>query len=148
MSLSRASGKAAALLMAVLLALYLIASIIMAVGFIASGQTIGILMGGALIVLGLIGFWAMWRELRFGWQSERLIRQLESEGRLLELPAAMNGPDARQIADAAFGPLQAAVLADPESWQGWLRLSLGYDAAGDRKRARAAARRAIELAAR
>lgn len=146
MSLGRTSGKAAALFMAALLALYLIASIILAIGYLSSGQAIGVVMGVALISLPLLGFWALWRELRFGWQSERLIRTLESDGLLLELPAAANGPDARQLADAAFPALQEAVITEPENWRAWLRLSLGYDAAGDRKRARAAARRAIELA--
>lgn len=146
MSLGRTSGKAAALFMAALLALYLIASIILAIGYLSSGQAIGVVMGVALISLPVLGFWALWRELRFGWQSERLIRTLESDGLLLELPEAANGPDSRQFADAAFPALQEAVITEPESWRAWLRLSLGYDAAGDRKRARAAARRAIELA--
>lgn len=146
MSLGRSSGKAAALFMAVLLALYLVASIVMAIGFMSSGQTVGVIMGAALIFLPLLGFWVLWRELRFGWQSERLVRELETEGLLLELPAAANGPEFRRYADEAFPALQDEVIAEPESWQAWLRLSLGYDAAGDRKRARAAARRAIELA--
>lgn len=132
--------------MAVLLALYLVASIVMAIGFMSSGQTVGVIMGIALIFLPLLGFWVLWRELKFGWQSERLVRELEAEGLLLELPAAANGPEFRHYADEAFPALQTDVIAEPESWQAWLRLSLGYDAAGDRKRARAAARRAIELA--
>jgi len=35
--------------------------------------------------------------------------------------------------------------ADPEVWERWLELSLAYDAAGDRRRARSAMRRAIAL---
>lgn len=145
MTLSRRSGKAAALVMAALLALYLVASLILAVGFLSTGEPIGVTMGVALIALPLIGFWALWRELQFGWRSEKLIGQLEAEHQLLELPAAANGPESRRIADEVFPALQDAVIAEPESWRAWLRLSLGYDAAGDRKRARAAARRAIEL---
>ena len=146
MNLGRRSGKAAALFMAVLLVLYLIASFILAMGFLSSSTTVGVMMGIALIVLPVLGFWALWRELQFGWRTERLIAQLAEDGQLLELPAAANGPEARQVADNAFPALQGEVLAEPESWRAWLRLSLGYDAAGDRKRARAAARRAIELA--
>ena len=146
MSSARIRGKAAALLMALLLAIYLVASIVLAFGFLSSGQAAGVLMGTALIVLPLLGFWALGRELLFGWQSERLVITLEREGLLLELPHSANGQEARQAADAAFPALQEAVIAEPESWRGWLRLSLGYDAAGDRRRARMAARRAIELA--
>lgn len=145
MNLGRASGKVAALIMAALLALYLVASIILALGFFASGVAVGIIMGVALMVLPLMGFWMLWRELQFGWQSERLVGELADEGLLLELPAAANGPEFRRYADEAFPALQDQVIAAPESWQAWLRLALGYDAAGDRKRARAAARRAIEL---
>lgn len=146
MSLGRASGKAAALFMSLLLALYLFASVVLAIGFIQSGQTIGVVMGVALMALPLLGLWALIRELRFGWSSEKLIDKLEQEHQLLELPASATGPEARRYADEAFPALQSAVMDEPESWRAWLRLSLGYDAAGDRKRARAAARRAIELA--
>lgn len=142
---ARFRGKLAALFMALLLSLYLVASIILALGFLMSGELTGSIMGVALMVLPILGFWALWRELQFGWQSERLVRQLEADGQLIELPAAANGPDARRYADEAFPPLQQAVVAEPESWRAWLRLSLGYEAAGDRRRARMAARRAIEL---
>jgi Flp pilus assembly protein TadD len=33
----------------------------------------------------------------------------------------------------------------PEDWRTWFRLALAYDAAGDRTRARAAARHALTL---
>lgn len=131
--------------MAALLSLYLIASIVMAIGYLSTGEPIGIVMGVALITLPVLGFWALWRELQFGWRTERLVAQLDAEQLLLELPVAANGPDARRIADEVFPALQDAVLTEPESWRAWLRLSLGYDASGDRRRARMAARRAIEL---
>lgn len=145
MNLRRQGGKAAALFMAVLLALYLVASIVLAIGFLQSGVPVGVAMGVALMVLPLLGFWGLWRELQFGWRTERLVKQLEAEQLLLELPGAATGPEARRYADEAFPALQDAVIAEPDSWRAWLRLALGYDAAGDRKRARTAARRAIAL---
>jgi len=45
-----------------------------------------------------------------------------------------------------FPEFAAALQANPESWQAWLRLGLAYDACGDRRRARWAVRRAIALA--
>ena len=146
MSWRRTTGKAAALFMAALLAFYLLATLWLAVGFLQTAQLVGIAIGIALVLLPILGFWALWREVQFGIRSERLLSKLGDEGLLLELPEAESGPDARRVADEAFPDLQAEVMQHPERWQGWLRLSLGYDAAGDRRRARAAARRAIELA--
>lgn len=146
MSLGRKSGKVAALSMAALLALYLVAVGALAIGYLLSDQPVGIAIGVALILLPILGAWALVREIVFGAQSEQLIEILEREGRLLELPEAENGPQARELADQAFPALQAEVMAEPESWRAWLRLALGYDASGDRKRARAATRHAIELA--
>lgn len=144
----RPTGRAAAIFMAALLALYLVAVGALAVGFLISGKPIGIAIGVALVVLPVLGAWALVRELQFGARCERLVNILAAEDALLKLPEARSGPDARRIADEAFPALQAAAVAEPESWRAWLRLSLGYDAAGDRRRARAAARRAIELSSR
>ena len=42
-------------------------------------------------------------------------------------------------------PYAEAAEASPDDWRAWLRLGLAYDMAGDRRRARAAVRRAITL---
>jgi Flp pilus assembly protein TadD len=41
--------------------------------------------------------------------------------------------------------MRAQAEAAPEDWRSWYRLALAYDAAGDRTRARAAARHALAL---
>ena len=51
----------------------------------------------------------------------------------------------REDADAVFPTYRAAVEANPDDWRAWYRLGLAYDAAGDRRRAREAVRRAIRL---
>jgi hypothetical protein len=51
----------------------------------------------------------------------------------------------REAADALFAEMREQTEARPEDWRSWFRLALAYDAAGDRTRARAAARRAISL---
>jgi tetratricopeptide (TPR) repeat protein len=139
-------AKAGAVVMAVLLALYIAIVGWRAVQFVQTGEPVGIAMGIALIVLPLLAAWAIWRELQFGIRSQRLVQRLESEGALdLGLPLRPSGRPERQAADAAFPAFRTAVEAEPDSWRAWLRLGLAYDAAGDRRRARRAVRKAIEL---
>jgi cytochrome c-type biogenesis protein CcmH/NrfG len=140
-------ARAAAIVMAVLLVFYMALVGWRAVLFTASGEPVGIAIGIALIVLPLIGIWALVRELTFGSATQRLVRQLDAEGNLPEeeLPVRASGRPVRDAADAQFPQFQAEVDADPDSWRAWFRLGLAYDASGDRRRARAALRRAIAL---
>jgi hypothetical protein len=140
------TAKYSAILMAALLAVYVALVGWRAVQFVATGEPVGIAMGIALIVLPLIAAWAIWRELAFGIRSQGLVQRLDAEGGLdLGLPLLPSGRPERAAATAAFDGFRADVDADPESWRAWLRLGLAYDAAGDRRRARQAVRKAIEL---
>lgn len=139
-------AKAGAVVMAVLLALYVALVGWRAVQFVQTGEPVAIAMGVALVVLPVLAAWAIWRELLFGIRSQRLVERLESEGGLdLGLPVRPSGRPERAAADAAFPAFRDAVEAEPDSWRAWLRLGLAYDAAGDRRRARRAVRKAIEL---
>ncbi|MCC3283956.1 MULTISPECIES: hypothetical protein [Arthrobacter] len=104
-------------------------------------------MGAAYFVLPAVGVWALVRELLFGAQTEKMARILADEGGLPvdDLPRTPGGRIVREAADAEFVKYQAEVEADPEQWRAWFRLSCAYDAAGDRKRARAAMRHAGKL---
>ena len=51
----------------------------------------------------------------------------------------------RGAADAQFAQMREEAEAQPDDWRAWFRLALAYDAAGDRTRARAAARHAVAL---
>lgn len=104
-------------------------------------------IGAAFLVIGAVGAWTMWREIVFGFASQRLAAILEEEGGLPEdtLPRTPGGRIVRSAADEQFGRYQAEAEAAPGDWRVWYRLSLAYDAAGDRRRARQAARRAISL---
>ncbi|HEY1105592.1 MAG TPA: tetratricopeptide repeat protein [Agromyces sp.] len=140
------TAKTGALIMAALLALYLVLIGWRAVQFVATGEPVAIVIGVALIVLPIIAAWALWRELAFGIRSQELIRRLDEEGGTdLGLPLRPSGRAERDAADAEFGRFKADVEADEDSWRAWLRLGLAYDAAGDRRRARQAVRTAIEL---
>ena len=112
-----------------------------------TGEPIAVVMGGALIVFPLVGAWALGRELWFGWRGDRLARRLAAEGALPddEVDLMPSGRVARRDADEVFPTYRAAVEQTPDDWRAWFRLGVAYDAAGDRRRARAATRQAIRL---
>lgn len=136
-----------ALGMAGLLALYLAVVLTYAVRLIGDAVPVAQAIGWALVVLPLIGGWALVAELRFGFAAERLARRLETEGGLPddEVPVRASGRVERQAADEAFARHAEAVQQNPESWEHWFRLALAYDAARDRRRARWALREAIRF---
>lgn len=140
-------SRIAVVVMALLLALYLVLVGQRSVLFVLTGEPVAVAIGVALIVLPIIGAWALTRELLFGFAAERLGRQLESEGALPtdEFPARPSGRLDRDAVDEAFPAFRTAVEEAPEDWRPWYRLGLAYDGAGDRRRARAAIREAIKL---
>ncbi|MDT4894535.1 MAG: hypothetical protein QOE97_3570 [Pseudonocardiales bacterium] len=105
-------------------------------------------LGVAVLVLPVIGIWVVLAEIRFGRATERLGARLDDEGAEPEpeLPRSAGGRVDRRAADALFEIRRGAVEARPDDWRGWYRLALAYDLAGDRKRARAAMRTAIQYA--
>lgn len=135
-----------ALVMALLLVIYLVFVVQYAIVLIGVDEVAAKVMGIALIVLPLIGAWALFAELRFGFRAEALAKRLESEGGMptTVVPVSPSGRPDREAADAEFPVYQAEVEASPESWRAWFRLALAYDASGDRKRARWATRQAIK----
>jgi hypothetical protein len=137
----------AALVMAVLLALYLVLVVQHAIVLLGTGVLAGQLEGVALIVLPIVGAWALAAELMFGARAQRLLRLMTERGDLPvdDLPHRPSGRPERAAADAEFPKYQAEVEAAPTDWTRWYRLALAYDASGDRRRARWATRRAIRL---
>lgn len=114
---------------------------------LTSGQPVGIAMGAALLLLPVLAAWGLWRELSFGMRAQALGRRLEREGGLPtdELDVRQSGRPDRAQADALFPAYRDDVQAHPGDWRAWYRLALAYDGAGDRTRARQAARKAIAL---
>ncbi|WP_375478251.1 hypothetical protein [uncultured Jatrophihabitans sp.] len=108
-------------------------------------------LGAAVLALPLIGLWVVAAEIRFGLATERLGRRLDetAEPQVDDEPLQRtpSGRIDRDAADARFAERRVAVEADPADWRRWYRLAIAYDDAGDRKRARAAMRTAIERAA-
>jgi hypothetical protein len=103
-------------------------------------------LGLAVLVLPLVGAWVVIAEVRFGLATQRLARRLDAEGAPPEpqLPRHPSGRVDRAAADELFVARRHAVEADPADWRQWYRLALAYDLAGDRRRARAAMRTAID----
>lgn len=134
-------------IMSALLALYFVFAGVRAFALLASGTPVAVAMGAALLVLPLLGVWALARELLFGLRSTRLVDRLEAESLLPDDlgEAGPTGKAERDAADEAFGRYRSETEARPDDWRSWMRLAIVYDAAGDRKRAREAARRAISL---
>ncbi len=112
---------------------------------IGTGDPVAIGLGVAVLVIPLIGVLLVWREFQFGRRTEELARELERENLLPvdDLPRRPSGRIERSAADAAFAKYKQEAEAAPGDWRVWFRLSTAYDAAGDRKRARAAMRTAI-----
>jgi len=136
---------AGVVLMAVLLAFWLGVTVWYALVLFAIGNPVGTIMGVALVVLPLIAAWWLFLEIRFLVRGQRLIARLGREGGLPadDLPRLPSGRIDPKAGKAEFPEYQAEVEADADDWRVWVRLSLGYDAAGDRPHARWAMREAI-----
>ena len=137
-------GVAAVVALMLLFAVLAVAS---AIGFLQSPQPLAKALGAAVLVVVAVGLWTLWRELRFGLAMERMGRALAAEGGLPEddLPRSPGGRIDRTAADAQFAVFREEAEAAPHDWRSWYRLSLGYDASGDRTRARRAMRDAARL---
>jgi tetratricopeptide (TPR) repeat protein len=108
---------------------------------------IAVAMGLAILVLPLVALWALFAELQFGLKAQRLSRRLialDIPG--LDLDLRASGRATKDSANKELERIQDAVNRDPENWSLWFQLGEAHDAAGERKNARAAIRKAILLA--
>jgi hypothetical protein len=130
-----------------LLVFYLVVSFQRSLLLLADSNLTAKAIGAAYLVLPIVGAWALIRELMFGARTEQMAKVLEAEGGLPvdELPRTPGGRIVRAAADAEFERYRAEAEAAPDDWRSWFRLSCAYDAAGDRKRARASMRDAVKL---
>ncbi|MDP5227847.1 MULTISPECIES: hypothetical protein [Arthrobacter] len=130
-----------------LLVFYLVVTFERAVLLLGDPNPMAKAMGAGYLLLPVVGAWALVRELLFGSRTEKMARILEDEGGLPpdNLPRTPGGRIVREAADAEFVKYQREAEAAPEDWRSWFRLSCAYDAAGDRRRARAAMRDAVGL---
>ncbi|WP_022869183.1 tetratricopeptide repeat protein [Yaniella halotolerans] len=139
-------NKIAVALLTALTLLFAFLALWSALAFIIADNWIAKVLGFAVVAIVIAGIWALIREIRFGANTEKLASILEREGKLPEdnLPRVRGRID-REAADQEFENYRRETEADPKNWRSWYRLGLAYDAAGDRKRARAALRDAISM---
>ena len=114
---------------------------------LTSGDLVQILLALSIVVIPVLGVALIVRELWFGWRTRQMGLLLTAEGGLPtyvgELTAS--GRPTKQDADAAFARYAEQAEENPNDWRAWFRLAIAYEDARDRKRARAAMRRAVEL---
>jgi cytochrome c-type biogenesis protein CcmH/NrfG len=119
-----------------------------AVELIASGELAAVGLGAAVLLMPIVGLWAMVATLRAGLAHQRLARRAREQGLELDvtdLPRRPSGRIEREAADALFQEVRAEVEAEPDDWRRWYRLARAYDYAGDRGRARETMKKAVEL---
>ncbi|WP_369068445.1 hypothetical protein [Kineococcus terrestris] len=114
---------------------------------LGTGEWAGAALGTALLAFPLVGAYAVWREISFGRATERLGRELADRGELPvdDLRRTASGRVDRAAGQEMYERYRTEVEAAPGDAGAWYRLALAYDAAGDRRRARAAARHAVRL---
>jgi hypothetical protein len=120
----------------------------LAIAMIASGRGAAVGLGLALLLMPVIGLWAMIATLRAGFAHQKLARLIAEDGMELDtstLPRRPSGRIERDAADALFATVRTEVEADPDDWRRWYRLARAYDHAGDRRRAREAMKTALKL---
>jgi len=134
--------------MCVAMLVYLVLLGRLAISMITSGRAAAVGLGLALLIMPVIGLWAMIATLRAGFAHQRLARLIAADGMELDasaLPRRPSGRIERGAADALFATVRAEVEADPDDWRRWYRLARAYDYAGDRRRAREAMKTALQL---
>lgn len=119
-----------------------------AVLLIGSGPAAAVALGAALLIMPLIGGWALIATLRDGFTQHKLARLIADEGMELDISALPKKPSGRidrAAADELFRAVRAELEAAPEDWRRWYRLARAYGYAGDRRRAHRAMRAAEQL---
>lgn len=135
------------IVMSVLLVLYFVYAVQRAIALFQTGTWITVLMGAALIVLPLIGVWALIREIKFGRDATKLVDELDRTGRvpIEEIETLPTGKPVRDQAELVLVNYVADAEKNTDSWEAWARLGIMQDACGDRTSGRRSLRRAISL---
>ena len=117
-----------------------------AVALIRTGTLSAVVLGVGVLILPVVGAWAVVATVRAGLAHQRLARLAAQDGAELDvadLPRTPSGRIQRAAADALFARVRDEMEADPDDWRCWYRLAVAYDYAGDRSRAREAMRAAV-----
>lgn len=140
-------AKLGAVVMTALTAMYVVLLGEKGILLLAEANPIAKLLGGFVVLFPVVAIWAIVRELVFGLKIEKAGKELEDSGRWPRFDFELR-PSGRPTSDSAareFDRMKAQVEANEHDWVSWFALGLAYDAAGDRRRARAAMRKALSL---
>ncbi len=134
--------------MAALLLMYVVLLANTGVQLLLIDSALAKIMGALILAFPAFGLWAIIQEFLFGTRVESLERRVQQEGVWPEInfEARPSGRPIRSSADQMFEQFRQAAADAPADWHSWFNLGLAYSAAGDRRRARAALRKAIALA--
>lgn len=138
----------AAVVLTAMLGLYLWLVAGRAVALIRTGEPIGIGLGVAFGVLPLLVLVLIGREWWLAIDVQRMADTLAERDDLPvdDLPRSPGGRIDRAAAVSAFDAARRdAEQAAPDDWGAWYRLAFAYEAAGDRRRARASLRTASRI---
>ena len=140
-------AKTVAFVLTAALAVYLVLVGLRGWALIQSGDPIAVGLGLAVLVLPALAIVLIFREIRFGQATARLGSLLSQRQQLPvdDLPRRPSGRPVRQAADARAQRCIEEVKNEPDNWVRWFELSVAYDWASDRTRARSAMRKAIDL---
>ncbi|HEY0217231.1 MAG TPA: hypothetical protein VGC57_12655 [Cellulomonas sp.] len=144
----RRTSLIAALALTALLGLYLALVVGRAVALIRTGEAVGVVLGIAFAVLPLLVLVLVAREWLLAIDVQRMADALADRGELPvdDLPRSPGGRIDREAAGSQFEIARAeAEAAGPGDWGTWYRLAFAYDAAGDRRQARAMLRTASRI---
>lgn len=113
----------------------------------SSGDWVGVLLGVSVLVFPVIGAGLVWREVRFGMDTQALAAHLAARDELPvdDLPKRPSGRVEKQAAHDAFDTSYARAQSHPDDPAAWYRLGLAYNDMGDRRQARASIREAIRV---
>lgn len=140
-------GKLSAVVMGVLTLIYV--ALLANTGFtlIAMDSGVAKAMGTLILVFPILAIWLTFMEFRFAVQLEKLTDKISADGNFPQLTFEYrpSGRATKASAAIVFEEYAKKVAADEGNYLNWFALGLAYDAAGDRRRARAAMRRALKL---
>ena len=114
---------------------------------LSTPQPIAVALGVAILFFPLAALASIFVEIRFGLRLSKLGKLLETSG--IPLPEYQLRPSGRATKDSGdevFASIRERIEKDEDNYLLWFLLADAYDKLGDRRRARAAARKSISLA--
>lgn len=121
--------------------------VVLVVDGVSTGDAVGLVLGLSVLVFPVVGAGLVWREVRFGMDTQALAAHLAAQDALPvdDLPRRASGRVEKQAALDAFGASHQAAHENPADPATWYRLGLAYNDLGDRRQARASIREAIRV---